>query len=429
MEAWKAMFSHRFVLYGGARGGGKSRFLRWAGVSLLLWHATEGRTGVVGGLFCSTYPELRDRQISKISAEFPAWLGELKDSQQYGLAFHLKPEYGGGVMVLRNLDDPSKYKSSEFAFILWDELTQTADKDVFNVLRGSLRWADVEHTVFVGATNPDGPGNLWVREMWVERQFPPELRPLEQQFVFVRALPEDNPHLSQQYWEDLKTLPPDLRKAWVEGDWYVFAGQAFGQFRLDRHVINPVELPAHYPRWRGVDWGYSAPWCCMWLARDPDNGRIYVYREAYQTDLTDKQQARVIQDMTPPEERITLTYADPSMWASKNLQGIVSSTADEYSQSGVPLTRADNDRLSGKRKLDRMLENMTDGKPGIQIFSTCPNIIRQLSSLAYDKIHVEDVDTKQEDHAYDALRYGLTQARDYTQTRRLKATDSPWAKL
>ena len=37
--------------------------------------------------------------------------------------------------------------------------------------------------------------------------------------------------------------------------------------------------------------------------------------------------------------------------------------------------------------------------------------------------------TKQEDHAYDALRYGLTQARDYTTTRRLKATDSPWAKL
>ena len=150
-EAWAQLASHRFLLYGGARGGGKSRFLRWGGIGLLMDHAAAGRRGVVGALFCSTYPELRDRQVSKIEMEFPKWLGDLRDSQQFGLAFHVAEEYGGGVLQLRNLDDPSKYKSSEFAFILIDELTQIADPAVFHTLRGSLRWAGVRRPQFIAA--------------------------------------------------------------------------------------------------------------------------------------------------------------------------------------------------------------------------------------------------------------------------------------
>jgi hypothetical protein len=133
----------------------------------------------------------------------------------------------------------------------------------------------------------------------------------------------------------------------------------------------------------------------------------------------------MILDMTPPGERITITYADPAMWASKNMQGIVTSTADEYASEGVPLTRADNDRLSGKRKVDRLLEPLPDGLPGLQVLDRCTNLIRTLSTLVYDDVHTEDVDTDQEDHAYDALKYGLTQAREYRQERRERAVN-PW---
>ena len=53
----------------------------------------------------------------------------------------------------------------------------------------------------------------------------------------------------------------------------------------------------------------------------------------------------------------------------------------------------------------------TDGRllkpPRLQVFSTCTNLIRTLPALPYDTIRVEDVDTDAEDHAYDALRYGL----------------------
>lgn len=426
-EAWAQLASHRFLLYGGARGGGKSRFLRWGGIGLLMDHAAAGRRGVVGALFCSTYPELRDRQVSKIDMEFPKWLGDLRDSQQFGLAFHVAEEYGGGVLQLRNLDDPSKYKSSEFAFILIDELTQIADPAVFHTLRGSLRWAGVRRPQFIAASNPDGPGNLWVRQLWIERDYPPELQPLADEFCFVQSLPTDNPHLDDSYWQDLKTLPPDLRRAWLEGDWYVFSGQAFKSWRTERHIIKPFEIPKHWLRFRGIDWGYASPFCCLWIARNPDNGRVVVYRELYGKELTDRQQARMIADLTPQDERISTSYADPSMWARSTLDN-VTSTADQYLAAGVQLTQADNNRLNGKRKIDRLLEDLPDGKPGLLVFETCSNLIRTLPAMAYDKRHPEDIDTTQEDHAVDALRYALTSLREGS-PRQEKKQANPWMEM
>lgn len=62
--------------------------------------------------------------------------------------------------------------------------------------------------------------------------------------------------------------------------------------------------------------------------------------------------------------------------------------------------RADNDRLAGLMQVHQRLK---EGK--LKIFSNCVHLIRTLPALTYDKIKVEDVDTKQEDHAYDAVRY------------------------
>ena len=54
------------------------------------------------------------------------------------------------------------------------------------------------------------------------------------------------------------------------------------------------------------------------------------------------------------------------------------------------------------------MADIGDGEPGIQIFDTCEHLIEQCSTLVHDDLNVEDVDTKQEDHAYDTLRYLLT---------------------
>lgn len=428
VAATEAMYTHRYVLYGGARGGGKSRWLRWALVEYLIdLYQEQHIEGARVMLACETYPDLRDRQITKIKLEFPDWLGRLSDSKEDGLAFRLTPELGGGVIALRNLDDPSKYQSAEFATIGVDELTKI-DKETFDILRGSLRWPGVSHTVFLGATNPGGVGHAWVKQLWIDRVFPPELEPRADEFVFIQSLPSDNPYLDQSYWDELNSLPVGLRRAWVEGDWTVFSGQAFPLWSNERHVadLHPDDIPAHWPRTVGIDWGFAKPFAAVWLAKDPDTGRYYLYRELYQAGLTDQQQARLIREYTMPGERIIARFADPSMW-SKKTQTTITSSADVYAAEGVHIQPGDNDRLSGKRKVDRLLMSLPDGRPGLIVSSECRNFIKTFPVLAYDEHKPEDVNTDMDDHLYDALRYALSNLREATKPQ--KPQPNPFVKL
>src|SRR3989338_8446270 len=129
-EASRTVKQYKYVLYGGAMGGGKSYFLRHKLLRMSLAFAARGRYGVTLALFCEDYPALKDRHLAKIRYEFPAWLGEYNAADHN---FTLYPEFGGGVIAFRNLDDVSKYQSSEFAVIAVDELTKN-DEGVFSFL-------------------------------------------------------------------------------------------------------------------------------------------------------------------------------------------------------------------------------------------------------------------------------------------------------
>lgn len=410
VTAFEAMKAGRFVLFGGSRGPGKSYWLRWSLLWLLLYYSKAlGIKAPTVGLFCEDYPTLADRQIKRIKIEFPGWLGEVKRTETDGLGFYIKPEYGGGILALRNLDEPSKYMGAEFASIGIDQL-EKQKLETFDILRGSLRWPGIPAIwrKFLGSANPGGVGHGWVKGFWVDRLIPKRLQKYRKLFAFVPALPDDNPSLDQDYWDELDSLPEPYRSAWRYGDWSVFAGQVFVEFRTETHVCAPFDIPSHWTIVRGLDWGYQSPFACVWLARNPDNGRIYLYREAYETKYTDRRQARLIRDMTPDYEKIRATYADPSMWTKKNMEDQTFSSADEYRAEGVILTRADNDRIQGVRKLHELMANLADGKPGLMVFEDCVESIRTLSELVGDPANPEDVDTRSDDHLYDALRYGTT---------------------
>ena len=403
-EFLKALERHRFVLFGGAAGPGKSYILRWWLVLFLAeaFHAL-GLRNVHVALFCEDYPSLHDRQISKIEVEFPSWLGRLRQAETK--EFVLNEEYGSGVLALRNLDKPSKYLSAEFAAIGVDELTRN-QQSVFDFLRLRLRWPGIPRTLFAGATNPGGIGHAWVKNYWLDRKFPPELQTLANEFHFVKALPTDNPHLSRQYWSDLATLPEHMQKAYLRSDWNLLAGQYFPQ---ELPIVNGVRLERWWPKWLSGDWGYAHPFSIHWHTRKED-GRILTYRELYGKEIGEAELGERIRSLTPQDEKISSFYLSPDAFAKRGSANTVAEQiGDVLRPAGLPIPEpADNDRVGGARLMHQLISS---GQ--WEIDGACTKLIECLPTLIRDEDSLEDVlkvdatETTIGDDPYDSARYGL----------------------
>lgn len=406
--------------YGGAAGGGKTDTLLAVGLMIC-----DAFPGAKVGFFRRTYEELdgADGAIQR-SLEIYAGLGT------YNVSKHAWRFPNGSRLFFRHLHtdkDKYKYQGQQFHVLLVDEATHFIWSMVDYLLTRNRTTIAGLFPFCVMASNPGNVGHVWYSELFdVQDHSGGRLGAHYQvktvttangkgdRVYFVPALLDDNQVLRDadpDYERKLEMRDPDLAEALRWGNWQTFAGQVFKRWRRARNVVPPAMPPANWPKWRAVDWGYAKPFACVWMTMNPDTGRVFVYREVYGPGYDDRQQARTIKTMTPPDETISITYADPSMWAAKNYKGVVYSTADQYQEEGVPLTPADNDRLSGKRKVDRVMADLPDGAPGLIVTENCSNLIRTLPYLVYDRANVEDVDTTQEDHAYDALRYGLTNYR------------------
>lgn len=379
-----------------------SFWLRWYPIrTMIKWGAQYNLRGIHGALFSKDFPTLKDRQISKMAIEFPEWLGELKDSKTDGLGFHIKPEYGGHILALRNLDDPSKYLSSEFAIIAVEELTENPE-DIFDRLRFRLRWTGISQTKFIAATNPGGTGHSWVKKRWIDRDFPIEEKE-QAEFAYVRALPTDNPHLASNYLTILDSLPERLRKAYKEGDWDVFAGQYFSEFNRAAHSIAPFPIPPNWRRVRGIDHGRTAPTACLWGALDQD-GNLFIYREYYMAGLDADVNAQNIHNLSIGE-KYWFTVIDSATFAKT---GSGETIHEIYARNGVTAEPAPKNRLAGWALLHEYLrpDPITE-QPRLKFFTTCLNSIRSIPSLVHDQHNPEDLDSNGDDHVADGISYIL----------------------
>ena len=215
-EALDASKRFKFTLFGGSVGSGKSYWLRWSMVYWLMkYYSKYNIKGIRAGLFCEDYPALEDRHLSKIKFEFLPWLGTYNQQRH---EFVLSPEYGSGIIAFRNLDDPQKYLSVEFAVMGIDEINRNP-KTVFDMLRSRHRWPGIKDVKFLAGCNP--LGEAWVKNVWVKRIFSPDEKE-QYEFVFVPALPTDNPYLPEEYYKSLESLPENQRKAYLEGNWDAF---------------------------------------------------------------------------------------------------------------------------------------------------------------------------------------------------------------
>lgn len=412
------------VLYGGAGGGGKS----FAMVADPFRYVNNPH--FKGLLVRRTNDELREL----ISTSKRLYIGA--DKRNQFLERDKTWVFPSGATLwmsyLESEDDVLRYQGQAFSWIGFDELTQWQSPYAWNYMRSRLRTTTASGLKLYqrATTNPGGPGHAWVKKMFVDpapantpfwatdpdtgetltwpKGHSREGEPLFKR-RFIPATLFDNPYLADDglYEANLLSLPEHQRRQLLYGDWDINEGAAFTEFNRSIHVIEPFDIPASWPRFRAADYGYGSYTGVLWFAVAPDE-QLIVYRELFVSKVTAWDLADMILEIEQ-DEKIRYGVLDSSLWHNRGDRG--PSLAEQMISKGCrwrPADRSKGSRVAGKNEIHRRLQvDEWTGEPRMVFFNTCRNLIEQLPALPLDKNNPEDVDTKSEDHLYDALRYGV----------------------
>jgi phage terminase large subunit len=402
--------SGKYILYGGARGGGKTELA----IFLALYTAKKFPKIKIG-FFRKQYRELEDEVIFRFKAKYPENVFKYRYSVKNQMA---KFDNGSVIMfrAIETINDTEKIRGVEFQLMIIDEAA-LFEQPVIARMLGSLRNTNIENykaTLFMTA-NPGGISDYYLKtrfvfkeiEKWEENE-----RLRVDNYVYVRSSVYDNPYIAKEYIDYLESLDPHLRSAWLDGDWTALEGQFLEQWTFEKHVISSkIEIGDDWRRVGGMDFGMTKehPTVFVVLAQDPDTFCVYLIREyvnwggdfgTYIADIAD----------LCNEDKVDIVYADPAMWGDK--RGVAGeSSYTMFEAEGIPMEPANNSRVNGWRVVKRWLEynNLPTKDPLFKVFDTCSKTIETATLLRYAERGVsrEDCDTRGADDAWDAIRYGL----------------------
>lgn len=384
------------VLFGGAAGGGKSYGQI---VDALLFALRYPKSKQL--ILRRTLPELEKSLVRCALELYPKSLFTYKAARHEGVFKN------GSVIDFGYCDsenDVYRYQSAEYDVIRFDELTHFTEQ-MYVYLLSRVRGTNGYPKQIKSSTNPGGIGHSWVKARFIDigREDEEHLGR-----IFIPSKVTDNSFLMKAdpgYIERLKKLSKKDREALLNGNWDIFDGQYFTEWRRDVHVITPFEIPRDWRRYFVMDYGLDML-AGYWIAVDT-YGRAYVYREIYRSGLIISEAARRIREMTT--EKVYAFIAPPDLWNRRQDTG--KSAAEIFAENGVRLVSAKNDRVQGWYNLKEWLSPYRDETgqmcAGLRVFPNCINLIRALPSIAISSQNPNDVSSTPHEltHAPDAIRY------------------------
>jgi len=419
-ESIKASEIYPIEFFGGAKGGGKSYAIRARQVLRRLKYANTR-----GLIVRKTYPELLANHIYPFFKEYPMTVQWYNRSEK-------KIHYPNGSTTefsyLQNTDDVYTYQGREYEDIDVDEVTQH-DYEVIKILRSSLRTTNpfIKPRMYLTG-NPGGKGHAEIKRIFIDRDFKPDENPEDYHFTqaFVtdnRALMENDP----EYIERLKDLPEHLRKAYLEGDWNIFTGQAFSEFSKLTHVIKPLIPDKDNDHYLSMDWGYSSKslfaaylHAVVPMKHEGANyHRDIAYKEWAGNQKTPDMWAEEIfygckkigihPSRVEPDSAMLNTNTD----GSKSIARVMEEKWKELN-GGVNWCRfnpATKNRVARVALTHNWLSLAPDGLGYALVTESCPYLIKSLPTLIYDEHKIDDVDTTGDDHGWDGWSYGLVKVK------------------
>jgi len=399
------------LLYGGARGGGKTE----AGI---IW-ITE----------LKDHPKYNGLVLRKSSKDLAQWIRRVKwlfagqGLKVVGNPAVLKFDSGAEIHTghLKDIRSLDQYQGGEYHRILIEELTQLPTLDLYLMLLSANRSSEPDITARLMATaNPGNRGDAWVKSRFIDVG-PPNVPYTDEDGnirIFIPSTIDDNPtlkHNDPKYIgriEALKKVDPALYKAWRFGTWDAFVGQMFKSWDPTIHVVEtlPKELK-NAPKIASFDWGFTNPACMLWIAITYDTDRrptFWVYREIYTTQKTPEWWGNAIATWRK-YEKLDFLVLPHDCFSNKGSEKTIAQVIKDYNpdliiKSGKTLSTG---ARANRAAVTQSALEVSDGRTFLKILSSCANLIRTLPGLIRDEDYPEVVDKSGEDHSYDALSMGI----------------------
>lgn len=409
---------HRNVGYGGARGGGKSWFIRTKAILLCLkW------SGIKVMIIRKTYPELTANHIDPLKQQLR--IGAKDSPATYNDSKKTITFLNGSKILFRYCDtekDVDRFQGTEVDVIFFDEATQLSEQQMKKI-GACLRGVNNFPKRIYYTCNPGGQGHAYIKRIFIDRKYEPGENP--EDYSFIQSLVTDNKALLDKdpnYLRQLESLPEKLKQAWLYGEWDIFEGQFFEEFRdrpegyktrQNTHVIEPFDIPDDWYIYLSYDFGYSKPFSFQWWAVDKED-TAYMILEFYgctgEPDegvkwIADEQFKKVkeIEETHPllKGRRIIGRVADPAIWNKSTGESVEECAA----KNQIYFQKGDNQRIAGWMQVHHRMAFDKNGYSKLYIFNTCKHAIRTIPLLTYSETIPEDLDTHLEDHIADAMRY------------------------
>ena len=307
--------------------------------------------------------------------------------------------YSGGMMDEKQRESVRSIGGDGGLDGAWLEEANAFSRQDYEEIIGRVRHTAADWQQIILTTNPGSPTH-WIYTDLIKGK---------QADVYYSGAAM-NPYNSPAYLTNLTKLTGVLKQRLVDGLWVMAEGAIYDEFDQDFHVIDRAQCPEFVRRFRVVDFGYSNPFVCQWWGMDAD-GRLYLYREIYQT-------RRLVEDLTPEiiqlsqGERIEMTVADHDAEdrATMAKHGIDTVAAVKDVSPGIQAFKARlKKQPDGKSRIYFVRDALVRPDPLLEAAKKPLCTIDELPGYSWAKTPDGKPDKEQpvkiDDHGCDAARY------------------------
>lgn len=324
-----------------------------------------------------TYERIAGNEVTKYGGSRPQWYDYPNGSRLYVVG----------------LDDPNKILSSEAGYIFINQAEKLTFEDYQTLTtRVTGRGVNVAHPQILADCNPGSPKH------WIINT--PSIKVLYSRHEDNPALFDAKGELTKQGKRTLAildNLTGVLKERLRYGRWVSAEGIVYTEYSAAHNVIKPFDIPLSWKRYRAIDFGFTNPFVCLWIAQSPDD-KLYIYRQLYMTQRTVRQHAELINKLSK-DESIEYTVADHDAEGRATLE-----------ESGIYTVAANKSILRGIEQTNEVLKDRLFFFDGSLVETDYTLEEQRLPVSVIDELDLyvwsdKDKPLDKYNHGLDALRY------------------------